>query len=166
MGIAENCRILAIPYPGRGHINPLMNLCKLIATANFQVQVSFIVTEEWFSSLKSDPKPANIQFRTIPNVIPSEKSRRTDLLGFMEAVFTEMEAPVERIIDGLPNPNVIIADSFLPWAVRIGERRNIPVASFWTMSATAFSIFYHRQLLVANGHFEANFTGNFTTFSY
>uniref|UniRef100_A0A3Q7F0M8 Uncharacterized protein n=1 Tax=Solanum lycopersicum TaxID=4081 RepID=A0A3Q7F0M8_SOLLC len=29
-----NCHILAIPYPGRGHINPLMNLCKLIATTS------------------------------------------------------------------------------------------------------------------------------------
>ncbi|XP_055804432.1 UDP-glycosyltransferase 87A2-like [Solanum dulcamara] len=154
-----SCHILAIPYPGRGHINPLMNLCKLIiATPNVVLQVSFIVTEEWFSFLKSEPKPDNIQFRTIPNVIPSEKDRSKDLLGFKETVYTKMEAPVESILDGLPKPNVILADSFLPWAVRIGERRNIPVASFWPMSATVFTILYHHQLLLANGHFEASLT--------
>lgn len=153
-----SCHILAIPHPGRGHINPLMNLCKLIAAPNLQLQVSFIVTEEWFSFLKSDPKPDNIQFRTIPNVIPSEKDKSKDLLGFMKAVSTEMEGPVESILGGLPKPNVIIADSFLPWAVRIGNRRKIPVASFWPMSATIFSIFYHYQLFFHIGHFEANLT--------
>ncbi|KAK6797007.1 hypothetical protein RDI58_004708 [Solanum bulbocastanum] len=155
------CHILAIPYPGRGHINPLMNLCKLIvatSTPDLLLQISFIVTEEWFSIFKSEPKPDNIQFRTIPNVIPSEKNRSKDLPGFMEAVFTKMEAPVDCILDGFPKPNVILADSFLPWAVSIGERRNIPVASFWTTSATVFSILYHYQLLKDNGHYEANFT--------
>lgn len=156
-----SCHILAIPYPGRGHINPLMNLCKLIAppiTTPNLLLVSFVVTEEWLSFLKSEPIPANIQFRTIPNVIPSEKDRSMDLLGFVEALFTKMEAPVESILDGLPKPNVILADSFLPWALRLGERRNIPVASFWTMSATVFSIFYHHQLLLPDGHFQANLT--------
>ncbi|XP_049381823.1 UDP-glycosyltransferase 87A2-like isoform X1 [Solanum stenotomum] len=154
-----SCHILAIPYPGRGHINPLMNLCKLIATTskpNHLLQISFIVTEEWFSFLKSEPKPDNIQFQTIPNVIPSEKDRSKDLLGFVEAVYTKMKAPIDSILDGLPKPNMILADSLLPWAVGIGERRNIPVASFWTMSATVFSILHHHQLLLANGHFEAN----------
>ncbi|MCD7468776.1 hypothetical protein HAX54_007254 [Datura stramonium] len=155
-----SCHVLAIPYPGRGHINPLMNLCKLIApiTTPNLLLVSFVVTEEWLSVLKSEPIPAKIQFRTIPNVIPSEKDRSKDLLGFFEALFTKMEAPVESILDGLPKPNVILADSLLPWALRLGERRNIPVASFWTMSATVFSIFYHHQLLLADGHFQANLT--------
>ncbi|KAK6797008.1 hypothetical protein RDI58_004709 [Solanum bulbocastanum] len=153
-----SCHILAIPYPGRGHINPLMNLCKLITAMskpNLLLRISFIVTEEWFSFLKSDPKPDNIQFLTIPNVIPSEKERSKDFEGFVKAVFTKMEVPVDSILDGLPKPNVILADSFLPWAVSIGERRNIPVASFWPMSLTIFSIVYHHQLLLANGHFDA-----------
>ncbi|KAG5621804.1 hypothetical protein H5410_007022 [Solanum commersonii] len=124
-----SCQILAIPYP------------------------------EWFSFLKSDPKPDNIQFLTIPNVIPSEKERSKDFEGFVKAVFTKMEAPVDSILDAVPKPNLILADSFLPWAVSIGERRNIPVASFWPMSLTIFSIVCHHQLLLANGHFEANLTG-------
>ncbi|KAK6797005.1 hypothetical protein RDI58_004706 [Solanum bulbocastanum] len=156
-----NCHILVIPYPGRGHINPLMNLCKLIATTstpNHLLQVSFIVTEEWFSLLKSEQKPDNIKFLTTPNVIPSEKDRSKDLLGFVEAVYTKMEALIDSILDGISKPNVILVDSYLTWAVRIGERRNIPVASFWPMSPTVFSILHHHQLLLANGHFEANLT--------
>ncbi|KAM3250735.1 hypothetical protein P3S67_023157 [Capsicum chacoense] len=77
-----------------------MNLCKLIATTtpNLQLVITFIVTEEWFSFLKSEPKSDNIQFRTIPNVIPSEKDRSRDLLGFVEAVFTKMKALVDSIL--------------------------------------------------------------------
>ncbi|XP_060181276.1 UDP-glycosyltransferase 87A2-like [Lycium barbarum] len=156
MDQALYCHVLAILYPGRGHINPLMNLCKLIAITRPNLLISFIATEEWLSFLKSEPKPTNIKFVTIPNVIPSEKGRHRDFLGFMKAVFTKMETPVESVLVVLPKPNVILADSLLPWALSVGERRNIPVASFWPMSATVFSIFYHHQLLLANGHFEAN----------
>ncbi|KAK4360818.1 hypothetical protein RND71_019770 [Anisodus tanguticus] len=90
-------------------------------------EATSIVTEEWLSFFKSEPKPAsNIQFWTIPNVIPSEKGRSKDFMGFVEA-------PVESLLDG---PRFFL--------------------SFWPMSATVFSIIYHHQLLLANGHFEAN----------
>ena len=155
------CHVVAMPYPGRGHINPMMNLCKLLALKRPQhILVTFVVTEEWLGFIGSDPKPNNIRFATVPNVIPSELGRAKDFPGFVEAVSTKMEAPFEELLDRLEPPvTAIVADTYVVWAIRVGNRRNIPVASLWTMSATVFSVLHHFELLVQHGHSSIEVSG-------
>lgn len=145
---------MAEPFPGRGHINPMINFCKLLAFRRPDITITFVVTEEWHGFLISEEVPHNIIFGTIPNVLPSELVRAADFSGFFEATLTKMEEPVERLIDQLDvRPMLIIYDMFLMWITGVGNRRNISVASFWPMSATVFSMFHHRNLLEQNGHF-------------
>ncbi|KAM7522029.1 hypothetical protein LguiA_011931 [Lonicera macranthoides] len=147
------CHVVAIPYPGRGHINPMMNLCKLIAIKRADFKITFIVTEEWFGFLGSEPKPANLTFATIPNVIPSELERAADFPGFYKATLTNLEEPVQRLLDRLElKPSVMIHDTYLRWVVEVGNRMNVPVASLWTMSAMVFTVSFFYDLLVQNGH--------------
>ncbi|KAG1338343.1 putative UDP-glycosyltransferase 87A2 [Cocos nucifera] len=78
----------------------MMTLCRLLATRG--VAVTFVVTEEWLGLLGSSPAPPpppGVHLRTIPNVIPSENGRAADFSGFMDAVYTKMEDPVERLVD-------------------------------------------------------------------
>ncbi|KAK3019336.1 hypothetical protein RJ639_003867 [Escallonia herrerae] len=151
------CHVVAMPYPGRGHINPMMNLCKLIASKRADVLFTFIVTEEWLGFLCHEPKPDNIHFATVPNVIPSEKGRGADFPGFYESTLTRLQAPVERLLDRLvAPPSVIVYDTYLAWVVGVGNRRNVPVASLWTQPATVFSVLYHYDLLVQNGDVQVN----------
>ncbi|XP_059430527.1 UDP-glycosyltransferase 87A1-like [Corylus avellana] len=149
------CHVVGMPFPGRGHLNPMMNLCKLLALKRPQhILVTFVVTEEWLGFIGSDPKPANFRFNTIPNVIPSELGRGKDWPAFVEAVNTKMESPFEELLDRLEPPvTAIVADTYLPWAIGVGNRRNIPVASLWPMPATVFSVFHHFELVVQHGHF-------------
>ncbi|KAL3506766.1 hypothetical protein ACH5RR_032148 [Cinchona calisaya] len=156
------CHILAMPYPGRGHINPMMNLCKILSSKLDQKNhhrffITFIVTEEWLGLIGHEPKPDNIRFATIPNVLPSELVRGVNMRSFVEDIHTKMEEPIEELLDHIEIDKsirrIIIADSLLKWPVDVGNRRNIPVALLWTMSAAAFSIFHHFELLVENGHF-------------
>ncbi|OMP02402.1 UDP-glucuronosyl/UDP-glucosyltransferase [Corchorus olitorius] len=151
--------VVALPYPGRGHINPMLNLCKLIASKSNDILITFVLTEEWlgFFASESDPKPDTIRFCSIPNVLPPALTRASNLNGFIEAVWTKMDAPFESFLDQLdPPPTLIMADTLLFWAVSAGNRRNIPVASFWPMSAMLFSVFHHYHLFKENGHFPVN----------
>ncbi|KAK9940872.1 hypothetical protein M0R45_017512 [Rubus argutus] len=151
------CHVVALPYPGRGHINPMMNLCKFLVSKKHDMLVTFVVTEEWHGFIGSDPKPDNIRFATLPNVIPSEIGRAKDFPGFVEAVNTKLQEPFERLLDRLePEASVIVVDPYVVWAVRVGNNRNIPVASLWTMSASVFSVLHHFELLKENGHFPAD----------
>ncbi|KAA8550622.1 hypothetical protein F0562_002306 [Nyssa sinensis] len=139
--------VVVLPYPGRGHINPMMNLCKSIASRSNDILITVVLTEEWLGFIGSDSKPANIRFATIPNVLPSELVRGADVMGFIEATQTKMKEPIERLLDQLETPvNLILADIILLWPVKVGNQRNIPVALLWPMSASVFSIYYHFSL--------------------
>ncbi|MCL7024504.1 hypothetical protein MKW94_009296, partial [Papaver nudicaule] len=155
--VANICHVVAMPYPGRGHINPMMNLCKLLVSKlGENIKITFVVTEEWFGFIDLKPRPPQIQLLTIPNVIPSELVRALKFAGFVDAVFTKMEAPVEQLMDKLELESpvtAIIADTYVPFMVSVGSRRNIPVVSLWTMSPSVFSILYHFDLFTQNGHF-------------
>ncbi|KAI8523231.1 hypothetical protein RHMOL_Rhmol13G0057200 [Rhododendron molle] len=86
---------------------------------------------------------------------PAVGSVRADhLVSFFEAVVTKIEEPFEGVLDRLEAP---VADTCLPWAVDVGRRRNIPVASLWPMPVTVFSMFYHLDLIAQNPHFPSEF---------
>ena len=53
----------------------------------------------------------------------------------------------------------ILADTFLFWAVKVRNRRNILVVSFWVMSAAVVSMFHHFDLLVQNCHHSIDVSG-------
>ncbi|KAL4651106.1 hypothetical protein ACB092_01G135800 [Castanea dentata] len=158
--------VVAMPYPGRSHINAMMNLCKILAsktneTTNIDTIFTFVVTEEWLGFIGAEPKPDNIRFATVPNVVPSELVRAADLNSFFEATMTKLEAPFECLLGRLEPPaTVILAETFLFWAVGVGKRRNIPLASFWPMAASMFTVFHHFHLLSQNGHFPFDVSAN------
>ena len=159
------CHMVAVPYPGRGHINAMMNSCKLLASKGTDILISFVITEEWLGFIGSDPKPANIRFATVPNCIPSEKGRGKDFAGFVKAVNTKMEAPFEELLDRLEPPvKAIVADTHIYWSISMGNRKNIPVASLFPMPAMVFSMFYHFELIVQNRHFPVDLSGTFCFF--
>ncbi|KAJ6842023.1 indole-3-acetate beta-glucosyltransferase isoform X1 [Iris pallida] len=128
----------------------MMNLCRLLAGRG--LLVSFVVTEEWLqllgsgsgSSAAASSWPPNLRIRTIPNVVPSERTRGTDFRKFIQAIYTKMEGPTEELIEGLQPPaDSILTTSLLAWAAAIADRRNIPVCSLCTESPAVFLAFHH-----------------------
>jgi UDP:flavonoid glycosyltransferase YjiC (YdhE family) len=155
VAVAVPRHVVAVPYPGRGHINPMLAVCRLLVTADSALTVTIVVTEEWHGLLASAGVPPTLPDRillaTIPNVMPSEHVRWADMAGFIDAVRHKMGEHVERLLDRLalerrPEALVIVADSFLAWAVAAGARRGVPVCSLWTQPATFFLALYHVDL--------------------
>nr|AZQ26931.1 UGT87B3 [Avena strigosa] len=148
LAAAEGARhVVALPYPGRGHINPMLAVCRLLVAADGALAVTVVVTEEWHTLLASTALPDRVGLATIPNVIPSERGRGVDHAGFIDAVYHKMGEPVERLLDGLERrPEAVVADTYLTWAVAAGARRGIPVCSLWTQPATFFLALFHFDL--------------------
>ncbi|KAI3526501.1 hypothetical protein L1887_05757 [Cichorium endivia] len=150
-------QVVVVPYPGRGHINPLLNFCYFLSSRlNQHNQTSIftvIVTEEWLGFIDPDLKHGNIRFATIPNVLPSELNRGSDMIAFLTAVKTKMERPFEEVLDQMELPaELIIADASMSWPFEVANRRNIPVAAYWPMSAAMFSVIHHVDLLELQNH--------------
>ncbi|XP_028792434.1 UDP-glycosyltransferase 87A2-like [Neltuma alba] len=140
--------VVALPFPTRGQVNPMMNLCKFIASRrNNEVLITFVVTQEWLGFIQSYSKPDTIRYATIPNVIPLDGQMLDDVPGFTEAVATKMRTAFEQLLDRLEPPvTAIVSDAELPWPAPVGNSRNIPVALLWTMPASFFEMF--RQLYI------------------
>ena len=147
-----SCHFVAVPFPGRGHVNSMLNLCRIL-TARDGVSATVVVTEEWLGLLANDPAlagAARVRLEAVPNVIPSEYGRTADWAGFLEAVYTKMEAPFERLLDRLDEPpTAIVADTLVPWAVRVGNLRGIPVCILSAVGANMFSVHYRADRLPA-----------------
>lgn len=118
----------------------MMNLCKLLSSRCHDILITLVVTEEWLSFIRSETKPTNIRFVLIPKGISSLLVHATSMLAYVNAISTSLEGPFEQLLDRLEPPaTTIIADTFLPHTVAVGNRRNIPVASVWPMSAMVLS---------------------------
>ncbi|KAK3218834.1 hypothetical protein Dsin_012804 [Dipteronia sinensis] len=144
------CHILAVPYPATGHINPMMNLCKLLASKKRDLLITF-VTEETYTSSSTANFPPNIRFSYLPNnILPSVESRVADVLSFNRAIMTKLGATFEKILDSFAQTahpvTTILTGYSLSWAVYAGARRNIPVAGLWIPTLTEFSIHCHSNL--------------------
>ncbi|KAL5751628.1 hypothetical protein ACOSQ2_022135 [Xanthoceras sorbifolium] len=132
------CHIVFMPYPARGHINPVLILSKLLASEKNDINITIVLTEEWHCTIASEVFPSNIRFATIFNdVLPSAKLQAADTSAF----FSALDPPV----------TTIITDNALAWAVEAGYSRNIPVGLFWVMSVTSFTILYHCDDLFEKG---------------
>ncbi|KAK4274855.1 hypothetical protein QN277_018023 [Acacia crassicarpa] len=139
--------LVVLPFPTTGHVNPMMNLCKFLASRTTDVIITFVVTEEWLRCIKSHPKPQAIRFTTMPNVVPSESHILDDMHLFSQSINNKMKAAFEHLLDQLDPPTVIISDVELKWASAVAKQRNIPVALLWTMSASFFCTYRQLDIL-------------------
>jgi len=133
----------------------MLSFCKILVSRKpNNIRITFVVTEEWLGLIGGESKPESIRFTTIPNVAPPEREKTIDnFYDFYEAAMTKMEAPFEQLLDQLELPvNVIVGDVELRWPVDIGNRRNIPVASLWIMSASFYSMFHHLEVFSRHQH--------------
>jgi hypothetical protein len=130
--------VVAVPYPGRGHINPMLVVCSQLAAADSTLTFTVVVTEEWHDLLDTagvvSTLPERVRFATIPNVIPSERGRGADPIGFIEAVNAKMGEPVERLLDQLMlerKPEAIVADTYLTWGLARGAGYRCARSGLW-----------------------------------
>ncbi|KAL8213938.1 hypothetical protein R6Q57_003387 [Mikania cordata] len=156
--------VVVVPYPSRGHINPLLNLCNSLSSRmnqqNRTTVFTVFVTEEWLGFLDPDPTNDIIRFATIPNVLPSERNRGSDMITFLTAVQTKMERPFTEALDRMELPvKFIIADVTMLWPFDVAKMRNIPVAAYSPMSTSMFSVMHHVDLLELHHHLFADVSG-------
>ncbi|XVF82630.1 hypothetical protein PTKIN_Ptkin16aG0064600 [Pterospermum kingtungense] len=110
--------------PG-SHINPMMNLCKLLVSKKNgsallaptpSLITTYVLKQSQMSSHLSCLKPP------------------IDFPAFYEAVMTKMEAPFEQLLDGLEVPvTAILGDIEVRWGTGVRNRRNIAVALLRTI---------------------------------
>jgi hypothetical protein len=146
--------VLVLSYPGTGHINPMLQFSKNIASRGLLVTfVTFSYNHQKVTQAKEFLQRLKlpIQFECIPDGLPQDYPPDTNIT---DVVFNHMSnnfdgSKLEQLIQRLnanesaPPVCCIVYDPFLQWGRQIAKKMNIPHALFWTMSTAVFSIYHH-----------------------
>eukprot|EP01018_Ginkgo_biloba_P036017 Gb_08878 [translate_table: standard] len=157
-----------IPLPAQGHVNPLMNFAKLLASRGFFI--TFINTE-WIEdrifkkpndtatvSTRLQQQGLNFRFLSIADGLPPDHGRAANLTEFFQAMH-KLGPALEhllRIQDGFPPITCLITDCLLACTHQVAISLGVPRVIFWTFSAVAAIAQCNSQLLLAKGYIPVN----------
>ncbi|GLU03045.1 hypothetical protein SLE2022_202640 [Rubroshorea leprosula] len=146
--IESKGHVIVLPYPSQGHINPLLQFAKRLASKG--VKATLATTNYTVKSISA------------VHIVVEPISDGFDERGFAQAGNEDLylksfrangSRTLSNIIQKYKNSgspvNCVIYDAFLPWALDVAKQHGIYGASFFTNSAAVCNIFchIHRRLL-------------------
>lgn len=165
-----------IPTPLQGHVIPAVHLAMKLASKGFTI--TFVNTHFIHHQItKSKPSKneqldddifagarrsgLDIRYKTISDGFPLSFDRTLNPDTFIEGAMHVFQAHVDELVGDVvreaePSVACLIADSFHVWPSAIANKYNLLYVTFWTEPALVFSIYYHLDLLVTNGHFASH----------
>lgn len=166
----KNHHAIVLPLALQGHLNPAVNLSiKLASSKNFTIT---FLTFEFLHQKITHARPTNddmfssaafkgvdIRCKIISDGLPLEfdrAGRGDEFVGWClhGGMFDLVENAIKEIVfKDNPKVDLLIIDSFYPWASRIANKFGLRFASFWTEPALVFNLYYHIHLLKQHRHF-------------
>ncbi|EXC16164.1 UDP-glycosyltransferase 86A1 [Morus notabilis] len=169
---------IMIPFYFQGHITPFVNLAIKLASEGFTL--TFVNTEIIHHQITKS-KDSNtteleendhdifagarksgldIRYKTVSDGFPLSFNRLLNIDQFCEGGLHVFPAHVDELVGNLvredPSVSCLIADTFFSWTSWIAKKYKLINVSFWTEPALVFTLNYHWDLLVKNGHFASN----------
>lgn len=137
--------VLVLPFPAQGHINPMLQFCKRLASkglkttfvntlfisSNTQPSASSLISTATISdghdgcgfTVAGDPGSYLARFRSVGSDTLSDLIKKLDGQGMR--------------VDGL------VYDPFLPWALDVAREFGLVGAAFFTQSCAVSNVYYH-----------------------
>ncbi|KAF7809248.1 UDP-glycosyltransferase 74B1-like [Senna tora] len=136
--------VVVVPYPSQGHINPLLQFAKRLASKG--VKATIATTKYTLHSISASNvavEPISdgfddsgfAQAKTVHSFLTSFRSHGSRTLSRLVEKFQRSPYPV----------TCIVYDSFLPWALEVAKRHGVYGATFFTNSAAVCSMFCRIQ---------------------
>ncbi|XP_020207847.1 linamarin synthase 1 [Cajanus cajan] len=154
--------VVFVPYPAQGHINPLMQLAKLLHCVGFHI--TFVNTEFNHNRFVKSHGPDFVKglpdfiFETIPDGLPpSDKDATQDVPTLSDSIRKKCYGPFKELVVKLnsshqvPKVSCIIADGIMSFAARVAKDLGIAEVQFWTASACGFLGYLQYDELVKRG---------------
>ncbi|KAL3501241.1 hypothetical protein ACH5RR_035690 [Cinchona calisaya] len=134
--------VLVLPYPSQGHINPLLQFVKRLASKGVKATIATTYyTVKSINAVNVGVEPisdgfdeggfAHAQKEDVYLKSFTENGSRT--LSEIICKYQKTDSPI----------TCVVYDSFLPWALDVARQHGIYGASFFTNSVTVCAIFCH-----------------------
>jgi len=134
------CHVVVIPYPVQGHINPMIQFSKRLASKGLQVTLVIFSSQ----TLSTPASLGSVKVVTISDGYDAGSSSITDLLKQFQATVTQKlpQLVVELGISSGHPVSCLVYDSFMPWVLEIARQLGLIGASFFTQSCAVSSVYY------------------------
>ncbi|GAV60384.1 UDPGT domain-containing protein [Cephalotus follicularis] len=156
--------VVCIPFPAQGHVNPFMQLAKLLHARG--CHITFVNTEFNHSRLVRSKGPDAVKdmpgfrFETIPDGMPPSNPDATQSVTYL-LYYTKKHsvAPLRDLIvklnsmEGLPPISCIISDGIMSFGIKVARELGIPEIQLWTASSCGFLSYLQFGELVKKGIF-------------
>ncbi|XP_059630865.1 UDP-glycosyltransferase 74E2-like [Cornus florida] len=158
MEMATRIHIIVFPFPVQGHINPMLQFAKRLASKGTGIKVTLVTTTSSTSSNSiqlAESSSVNIE-SIYDGVDEGEKIESFDL--YLERFKVAIPRSLAEFIQSIKkqeNKLVLVYDSVIPWALDIARQLGVYGASFFTQSCAVCAIYYHvnqGSLLNINPH--------------
>ncbi|XP_062006785.1 linamarin synthase 2-like [Rosa rugosa] len=159
---AKELHAVCVPFPTQGHVNPMMQLAKLLHSRGFRI--TFVNTEfnhrrlirsRGSDSVKGLP---DFQFETIPDGLPpSDKDGTQDIPALCDSTRKTCLSPFKELVTKLnsssevPQITCIVSDGLTGFGREVAKELGIPEVQFWTASACGFMAYLQYSELIKRG---------------
>ncbi|KAJ0093006.1 hypothetical protein Patl1_26893 [Pistacia atlantica] len=142
----EETHILTIPFPAQGHINPMLQLSKRLASKG--LKVTLVTAESNPISIQGENLTSSIKIESIPDgfsVDAGVNVRNFDeYIERFKVVFPQNLAKLikKHEVSGYP-VKFIVYDSVIPWMLDVVRGFGLDGAPFFTQAWAVNAIYYH-----------------------
>nr|AFJ52995.1 UDP-glycosyltransferase 1 [Linum usitatissimum] len=157
---------ICLPFPGQGHINPMLKLAKLLHQKGFHI--TFVNTEFSHRRLLQsrassfENLPGRFRFETIPDGLPpsfDEDATTQDVPSVCDSTKRTCSGPFKRLVSKLndaassvvPPVTCIVSDCMMGFTMQVAKELGIPNVMLSTASACGFIGYLNYRKLLQKG---------------
>ncbi|KAM4105718.1 hypothetical protein ACB094_04G013600 [Castanea mollissima] len=136
--------ILVIPYPVQGHINPMLQFSKRLATKG--ARVTLVATSTIRNSMQALQGASSVNITIISDGSEGEETVESLIATvdrFKDVVSQSLAEYIEKLNSSKYPPKFIVYDCALPWALDVARKYGIDGAPFYTQSCAVNVVYYH-----------------------
>jgi pathogen-inducible salicylic acid glucosyltransferase len=132
-------QILVIPYPLQGHINPMLQFSKRLASKG--PKVTLLITNS-ISKSKEALQPTSV---TVDTIFDGSKEGESveSLIASLDRFRLTVSQSLSEYIQKQNCFNFLVYDAVMPWALDVARQLGLDGAPFFTQSCAVNSIYHH-----------------------
>lgn len=138
--------VLLLPFTAQGHINPLLQFGKRLASKGLKITFATTVYFSKSMHLKDCEFDVELFSDGFDETGPFGAASGAVFLSTITEVGSRTLSDVINNYNSNPDHepiNCLVCDSILPWALDVGKKFGLITASFYTQPIAVSSIFYH-----------------------